>query len=154
HGADLHGGGEVFRQSHPQTIEVYDIKHKAACLLKGRLEADPRGPHEAPALGHTKVAGQKTELAFLTPPRHRSKARFMDLGGLVAWGRQTLALLEDPSRLAESGVTTQRVRAKLGWLEEFRAELEEWSAYQEVIDAALEFVRGRGLYLGAGFDLA
>jgi hypothetical protein len=37
---------------------------------------------------------------------------------------------------------------------EFREELAEWSAYQEVIDGALDFVRCRGLYLGAGFDLA
>jgi hypothetical protein len=41
HGADLHGGLEIFRQSHPETIELYDIKHKAACLLKARLGGSP-----------------------------------------------------------------------------------------------------------------
>lgn len=34
HGADLHGGVEIFRAGHPETSEIYDLKHKAACLLK------------------------------------------------------------------------------------------------------------------------
>jgi len=42
HGADLHGAAEIFRQRHPETDEFYDIKHKAACLLKARLEGDQR----------------------------------------------------------------------------------------------------------------
>jgi hypothetical protein len=33
HGGDLAGGVELFRQAHPETIEIYDISHKAACLL-------------------------------------------------------------------------------------------------------------------------
>ena len=40
HGGDLAGGVELFRQAHRETIEVYDISHKAACLLKARLERD------------------------------------------------------------------------------------------------------------------
>ena len=37
HGADLHGGVGIFREAHPETSEFYDVKHKAACLLKARL---------------------------------------------------------------------------------------------------------------------
>ncbi len=47
-----------------------------------------------------------------------------------------------------------RVQEKLGWLEGYRSALEEWSGYQAVIDSVFDFVRHRGLYLGAGFDLA
>ena len=46
------------------------------------------------------------------------------------------------------------MRAKLGWLREFCAELAEWSAFQEVIDGALDLVRREGLYPGVGFALA
>jgi hypothetical protein len=154
HGADLHGGVAIFRRSHPETSELYDLKHKAACLLKARLEGDERWTSYASRLGQAKFALQQTELAFLTPPSQRSKARFMNLGGLVAWGQKTLALVDDPSVLERMGVTTERVRAKLGWLEGFRAELAEWSALQEVIDEALDLVRHRGLYPGVGFALA
>jgi hypothetical protein len=154
HGADLHGGVEIFRKAHPETSELYDIKHKAACLLMGRLEGDERWKSYASQLGQAKFAMQQTELAFLTPPSQRSKARFMNLGGLVDWGRKTLALVDDPSVLEPMGVAAERVRAKLGWLTEFRAELAEWLAFQEVIDGVLDFVRHTGLYPGVGFALA
>jgi hypothetical protein len=154
HGADLHGGVEIFRAAHPETSELYDIKHKAACLLKARLEGDERWTSYANQLGQAKFALQQTELAFLTPPSQRSKARFMNLGGLVGWGCKTLALVDDPSALEAMGVSAERVRAKLGWLLGFRAELADWSASQEVIDKALELVRCQGLYPGVGFALA
>ena len=153
HGADLHGGVEIFRAKHPETIEIDDITHKAARLLKARLERDERWSGYATALGRTKFAVQQTELACLAPPSQRSKARFMNVDKLVAWGVETLALVEDPSRLGALGITAERVHEKLGWLEGYRAALEEWSGYQAMIDGALDFVRRRGLYAGAGFDL-
>ena len=43
HEADLHGGGvKIFIDRHPETDEIYDIKHMAACLLKARLQKDER----------------------------------------------------------------------------------------------------------------
>lgn len=154
HGADLLGGVEIFRRAHPETVEVYDITHKAACLLKARLEGDERWGAYNTALGQAKFKMQQTELAALTPPSQRSKARFMNVGKLVDWGVKTLALVDDPAGLEPLGITATRVRERLGWLEEYREALREWSVDQEVIDGALEFVRRRGLYLGAGFELA
>jgi hypothetical protein len=154
HGADLHGGVEAFRAAHPGTIEIYDITHKAACLLKARLEGDERWRSYSTESGRAKGEVQQTELACLAPPSQRSKARFMNVGRLVGWGVETLALLDDPTRLEPLGLTAVRVREKLGWLEGYRGALQEWSGYQAVIGAALDFVRRRGLYSGAGFDLA
>lgn len=154
HGADLHGGVEIFRAAHPGTVEVYDITHKAACLLKARLEADERWKSYSTELGQTKFRVQQTELAGLVPPSQRTKARFMNVGKLVAWGIKTLALLDDPARLEPVGIDAGRLREKLGWLEGYRAALGEWSGYQAVIDGALDFVRRQGLYAGAEIDLA
>jgi len=154
YGADLHGGVERFRRKHPETSEGYDVKHKAACLLKRRLEGEARWGAYATQLGQTKFAVQQTELAFLAPPSQRSKARFMNLGALVAWGNRTLALLDDPSWPERFGVSAERVESKLGWLKQCRAELVLWESYQELIERTSEFVRRRGYYVGAGFDLA
>ena len=153
HGADLHGGVEIFREAHPETSELYDIKHKAACLLKARLERDPRWKAYASQLGQTKFAVQQTALACLTPPSQRSKARFMNVGGLVDWGVETLALVDDPSGVKQLGTSAEQVQAKLGWLEEFRAALAEWSACMVVIEETLDFVRCRGLTADAGPEL-
>ena len=66
HGADLHGGVEIFRAGRPEAIELYDAKHKAACLLKPRLKKDERWERYARGLGRAKFAPQQTELAFLS----------------------------------------------------------------------------------------
>jgi hypothetical protein len=154
HGADLHGGVEIFRAAHPGTVEVYDITHKAACLLKARLEGDERWKSYSTELGRAKFQVQQTELAGLVPPSQRSKARFMNVGKLVDWGAATLALLDEPARLGPLGIDEGRMREKLGWLEGYREPLGEWSGYQAVIDGTSDFVRRRGLYAGAEIDLA
>jgi hypothetical protein len=152
--ADLHGGIETFRARHPEAVEIYDIKHKAACLLKARLADDKRWARYASLSGQAKFATQQTASAALVPPSQRSKARFMNLGELVRWGERTLALLDDPSALRGLPIPAEPVQSKLGWLAEFRGALSEWSADHEVIAGALDFVRSRGLYRGAGSDLA
>jgi hypothetical protein len=77
HGADLHGGVEIFRAAHPETSEVYDITHKAACLLKARLEGNARWKAYASQLGQTKFALQQTELVSpLTKPAMNSDSVF------------------------------------------------------------------------------
>jgi hypothetical protein len=152
HGADLHGGVEIFRLRHPETVELYDSKHKAACVLKGHLQRDEHWKSYVSQLGQAKCALQQTEMAFLVPPSQRTKSRFMNLAGLVAWGRDMLALVDDPSLL--EGLEAGRVQAQLGWLRTYRAALGRWSAYHQVIDAALDFVRRQGLYVGAGVELA
>lgn len=154
HAADLHGAIEIFRRQHPETSELYDIKHKAACVLKALLEGDEPWKRFASLAAGAKVAIQQTPWACLVPPSQRSKSRFMNLSELVRWGRQTLALLDDPARLERLPGSSDSVRDKLGWLAEFRESLAEWSAYHELIEGALDFVRCRGLYVGAGSDLA
>jgi hypothetical protein len=154
HGADLHGAIEIFQRQHPETSEFYDIKHKAACLLKARLERDAQWKQFASLAGQAKFATQQTDAACLVPPSQRSKARFMNLGDLVKWGRNTLALLDDPSHLEGLPVSSEQAQSKLGWLAQFRESLAKWSAYHEVIEATLDFVRCRGIYVGAGQDLA
>jgi hypothetical protein len=154
HGADLHGGVEIFRAAHPRVVEIYDIKHKAACLLKALLERDPLWKPFAAAAAAAKGAMQQTELAALVPQSQRSKCRFMNLAGLVDWAVATLALLDDPAQLARAGISWDRASAKLGWLAGYRASLAGWSACHDLIGVTLEAVRDRGLYAQAGPDLA
>jgi hypothetical protein len=90
HGGDLHGGVERFRRRHPRTAEVYDIKHKAACLLKKLLGDDRRWREFTGCVGRCRCQVQQTELAYLSPPAPKLKARFMNLGGQLAWARRVL----------------------------------------------------------------
>jgi hypothetical protein len=153
HGGDLAGGIELFRKEHPATLDIYDITHKAACLLRARLERDDPWNRFASQAGRTKSQIQQTEWAFLVPPSQRSKARYMNLGELVAWGKKTLAILDRPGPDVLRHGTVARLEEKLGWLRAFREGLVRWSEMEQTIDVAVDFVRTQGLYRGAGKDL-
>jgi hypothetical protein len=153
-GGDLKGGMRLFRENHPQTADIYDIKHKTACLLRHQLEADPRWGEFNRCVGTTKCQVAQTELASLAPPTQRSKARFMNVSELGRWGLATLQIVENPPAQVLERVSATKLEAKLGWLREYRADLEEWSEMMTVASQADEFVRREGLYRGASDDLA
>lgn len=146
HGADVAGGVALFRKHHPETMEIYDIKHKAACLLKKVLTGDSQWTAFQHHLGQAKFATQQTPLAHVTPPSQRSKARFMNLQRLITWGEKMLAWI-DGSVKPKRPIQLSRIREKFAWLHEFREPLRQWSAWVAAIDTTLEVVRRHGLSL-------
>lgn len=153
HGTDLAGGVEFFQERHPNTVEIYDMKHKAACLLKHRLEKEPRWQEFQRQLGQTRCAVQQTELAFATPPTPKPKARFMNLEPQLAWAESVIDMLRDPPAKVQQWARPERLQEKLGWLNEFTKPLAEWSEWQKVVNISVEFADRQGIYRGAARDL-
>lgn len=149
HGVDLHGGVQMFQERHLHTVEIYDAKHKAACLLKRRLEKDSRWQEFQGQVGKTRCAVQQTEMGFLVPPAPKPKARFMNLQPQLEWAEGVLQVLRDPSAQVQRWVTPARLQAKLGWLKAFAAPVAEWSEWQQVVNTTVEFVDRQGIYRGA-----
>jgi hypothetical protein len=147
HGVDLYGGISLFQQRHPQTAEIYDAKHKAACLLKKRLEKNARWRAFQTRVGQTRCSVQQTELAFVTPPGPRPKSRFMNLGPQLKWARRVQAMLREPA-CVQQFATRARLEKKLGWLAGFEADVIEWSQWQQVVDAAVATVNSQGIHCG------
>lgn len=152
-GADLKRGIEAFQQEHPETVRVYDIAHKVACLLKHELEADARWSEFLRRLGQSKPQLQQTALAFLTPPSPKSKARYMNLEELVRWGVKTLDFLDHPRPVEGTVVEVPKLVEKLGWLDEFRSPLSEWEGLMSVVSTTLEYVRHEGYHKHAAREL-
>lgn len=146
HGVDLNGGVRIFQQNHPNTVEIYDVKHKAACLLKSRLKKNPRWMAFGTRVGQARCAIQQTELGALTPPSSQLKARFMNLADQLNWADKILALLDGLPRSALSWMTPQRLEEKLGWVREFRDDLSEWRQWQAIMDMTVNFVGSEGLH--------
>ncbi len=153
HGADVVGGVRLFQLRHPRTAEIYDLLHKAACLLKQRLEQNLRWRQFQKRLGSTRCDIQQTDLGFLTPPSPQTKARFMNLGNQLKWAGHVLQILQNPTPVVLPETTVERLQDKLGWLEEHRADVGEWTEWQEVMNTAVTFVNQHGLYSGAVRDL-
>jgi hypothetical protein len=94
-----------------------------------------------------------TSLAHLVPPKLRSKARYMNLEELVAWGESTLRYLDDPHPVANEPLDRAALAAKLGWLEEYRAALSEWGSAMQVVAETLTYIRRDGYHPQAADEL-
>jgi hypothetical protein len=156
HGADLLGAVRLLRAGGGLgvgTLDVYDVKHRAALALKERLEADGRWAEFLTRVGQTRNQAKQTEWAFLLPPVQRTKSRYLNLGELVLWATRTGRLLEQrPKALLEHG-DPDKLQQKLGWLLGYRDELGLWRQYYRVAARSEQLVRNRGLYRGVEADL-
>jgi hypothetical protein len=148
-GSDLTGGVRRFCQAHPKTTQYQDIVHYGARLLKRRMEKDARWKDFCTRAGQTKCQTGQTELAFLTPPTQRSKARFMNLGPLLAWSEKTLAVLDRQPAAVLQHCTAARLEEKFGWLREFRSDLQTWTEYEAISQTTFDVVRREGYGRGA-----
>lgn len=153
HGVDIAGGVSFFQERHPETVEIYDVKHQAACLLKRRLEKNARWQQLQHRIGQTRCAIQQTELSFLVPPAPKPKARFMNLAPLLQWAKNVQAVLRQPPTVVSEQVSPQRLEEKLGWLREFEAEVAEWAEWQQVVNVTVEFVNRQGISHGVAQQL-
>jgi len=153
HGADVAGGVAFFQERHAETVEIYDAKHKAACLLKARLEKNPRWQQFHQQMAQTRCAIQQTEMAFLAPPGPKPKARFMNLAPTLQWAENVLAVLRHPPAVVRERVSPERLQEKLGWLLEYAADLAEWSEWQQLANVTVAFVNRQGVYRGAAKKL-
>lgn len=143
-GSDLLSGERRFSERHPETMLLSDIAHYGARLLKRRLENNERWTEFCQQAARTKGQTGQTELGFLTPPNQRSKARFMNLGPLLAWAEDTLTLLDHEPAEVFHHIAPQRMNDKFGWLRGFRAELTQWSEWQRLTETAIDVVRRQG----------
>lgn len=151
---ELREGAQCLQNRRSDTIVLQDFKHKTAIFLKSAVGDHPRFAEFNTLLGKTRSAIQQTELAHLTPPAQKPKARFMNLAFTLDWAAVVLWLLDHPEVKARAGLAPERLEEKLGWLRSFAGELAEWRECQEVVDAGLTFINEQGLFHGAGAQLA
>jgi hypothetical protein len=153
HGVDIAGGVSFFQERHPKTVEIYDAKHKAACLLKSRLEKNARWQELQQRIGQTRCAIQQTEMSFLVPPAPKPKSRFMNLAPILLWAENVQAVLRQPPTVVSEQVSPERLEEKLGWLRGFEAEVAEWAEWQQVVNITVEFVNRQGIFRGVAKQL-
>lgn len=151
---ELRAGAAPLKNLRSDTLVLQDFKHKAANFLKALLGSDERFAAFSTQLGRTRSAIQQTELAHLTPPSPKAKARFMNLGSLLDWAAVTLWVLDHPEAHAQQwGVTIARMEEKLGWLREYAEDLAVWRECQQIVKQGVTFINAQGLFRGAAGQL-
>jgi hypothetical protein len=154
HGSDVKSGVTAFCQEHPETANMYDIKHKTALVVKHELESDMQWLDFVGEIGRVRLRLQQTPLAHLLPPTIKPKARYMNLEELVAWGERALAYLEAPRPVDDAKVPRQELHKKLGWLQKYRVSLAAWGETMAVVSKTLTYVRRHGYHAAAKEELA
>jgi hypothetical protein len=152
-GRDLHKGINQFREAHPSTAWMYDIKHKTACLLKHALENNASWQEFVGEVNRFKQRVSVTPLACLLPPQQRGKARYMSVDVLVDWAEKSLKLLDRPDVLAEVELDAAIVEEKLGWLREYGPHVQRWREMLKVMETTEHYVRHQGIHRKAAEEL-
>lgn len=153
HGSDIKSGIERFCEKLPTTIFVYDITHKAATVLKRELSSDDRWIEFTALATSTRNKVKQTQLAAIAPPNQRSKARYMNIESLVTWGIDKLLLLDNFDKFSCLECSKEYLTDKLGWLSDFRSDIEDWKDLVHIVKEAESFVKFQGLYQGCHVDL-
>jgi hypothetical protein len=144
HGSDLHKGVRQFCPAHPETCDIYDIKHKVAAVLRRELEAERVWQEFSAHATQTIARVQQTALAALAPPRQRRQARYMNVAELVGWGGRIWQYLDaDGRRQLEWDL--QCVEQAVGWVRQYRQELEQWRQFVEVGMMAEQLIKAQGV---------
>ena len=90
HGSDVVKGIRLFQEQHPGTVYTYDVSHRMATFLKQELSNDARWNNYLSQCGGCIPKFQQTNMAFLCPPKQRTKARFMQTHHQIRWGQNML----------------------------------------------------------------
>ena len=146
---ELREGAETLQKRRENMLILGDFKHYAANVLKKVVGKDERYAQFTTQLGRARSAIQQTELAHLTPPSPKPKARFMNLAPTLRWAKMVSWQLSHPHSQARHEITAARMNDKLGWLRGFRDDIDRWHSCQEVVCAASTFVNEQGLFRGA-----
>ncbi len=130
-----------------------DMKHVAANIFENQIGKSDRFAEFLSKLGRTRSAIQQIELSHFTPPAQKPKARFMNLGPTLRWGLMVSYHLSHARSVSRRGISVQRMNDKLGWVRQFRKELDAWNRCQQVMQASLKFINTQGIYRGAAVEL-
>ena len=160
-GGDLVKGVALLREEHPEIVSTYDVSHKLACLLKAELGPDARWQEYVRLAGPTRASLQQARGDVPVPPALRTKARYQNLEGLVAWGEAIGPLAADAGSVerlaARRGTTAEEARRWLaemvGWVEDYAADLASWRGLLRIIAATRGQIVADGLHADSPRDL-
>ena len=77
----------------------------------------------------------------------------MNVAPIVGWSELVLFALDNPKCDAVSGIDSDRLKEKLGWVRGFRQEIITWSQCCEVVGCSLDWINKQGLCRESGTEL-
>lgn len=121
--------------------QTYDVTHKAAIILKHHLADDENWKSFVDLTCKAKRGLLHTVLGFVSPPKPRDKARWLNLDAYIDWAESILAWGEENMGEKEEA----KFKEQLEWVGEYRKSIEEWRTMLDVLQALKNEIKNNGL---------
>ena len=143
--ATLNKGVRLWMEQAQTSVPVIeDISHVMASALKAQFEQTAHYQRFTTLATKAAKALRQTDLAFLVPPKLRSKGRFLSIGKLARWGEKLLAVLAVKGR-AKQGSTLARLRTALPGFLKLRPFITTFASTAVTVCELMEVLKNKGL---------
>jgi hypothetical protein len=141
----LQRGVRLWAQTQSVTIPVIlDIGHAMATALKKQFEKDPTFQRFTKLVNQAAQRLRQTDLAFLIPPKLRSKGRFQSISKLGNWAEKILAVISTKGR-AKKGSVLARLRKALPKLLLLSAFIRNFIVTTQAVASIMEILKNKGV---------
>ncbi len=123
---------------------VDDIGHVMASALKAQFEKSKAYKHFTACANQGAKRLRQTELAFLTPPKRRSKGHFQSISKLGQWAEKMLNVLSGKSGTTEGYLLT-KLRNALSGFRQLSAFIGQFSQATKVVSEVMKILKTKGL---------
>jgi len=143
--ATLNKATRLYAEQRETAIPVIDdIGHVMASALKAQFE-DKLDYKRLMTLAHRGANRlRQTDLAFLTPPKLRSKGRFLSISKLGQWGENMIAVMSVSGR-ARDKTPLARLRKALPGLTRLKPFIKRFATTTQCITTVMEILKNNGL---------
>jgi hypothetical protein len=144
-GSDVNKAKSNFCKENPSTCPFLDISHKCANIMKGLLNDDEKWKAFTTFVAECKRQIVQTNIGFLSPPKQRTKARFLGVSRVIQWAFNLLNA-EGMGDLTPDEFA--KVVQYLGGIHEFANDIVEWNEAFEIVEEVQKEVKRNGLTRG------
>lgn len=123
---------------------VEDIGHVVASALRDQFEKTSGYKQFATLISHAAKRLRQTNMAFLIPPKLRTKGRFQSISTLGKWANKMLEVLGVKGR-AKKGGELARLRAALPGFARLKPFIKEFANTTAIASKVMEVLKNRGL---------
>lgn len=141
----LQKGVRLWSERQGGTVPVIqDIGHALAVALKKEFANNTRYQRFVTMTHHGAHRLRQTDLAFLIPPKLRSKGRFQSISNLGQWADNILPVFAVPGRAAQGGLLA-RLRTAFPGLLRLKSFIKRFATTAQVTSHVMALLKNHGL---------
>ena len=143
--ATLNKGVRLWSDQQAQPVPtIDDVGHTIATALKAQFEKLDIYKRFTALISHGAKCLRQTELAFLMPPKLRSKGRFQSIGKLGEWAEKMLHVFAIKGH-AEEGSQLAKLRKAFPHFSQSRDFIVRFASTTQIISQVMEILKNNGL---------